>query len=57
MTSTLSPPNYDEDVDFAALALQDADFAKVLDSKGHIDFHDPKAVQYELESDIVRVVC
>lgn len=57
MTLNLSPPNYDEDVDFAALALQDADFAKVLDSKGHIDFHDPKAVQYELGSDIVGVVC
>ncbi len=48
MTSTFKPPNYDEDVDFAALALQDADFARVLNAgKSHVDFHDPQAVKYE----------
>lgn len=48
--TTMSPPSkvpsYDEDVDFEALALQDAGFAKLLnDSNGKIDFHNAAAVK------------
>ena len=47
MTSTtLKAPNYDEEVDFKALAMIDSDFAKFYDdANGHVDFHDPKALQ------------
>lgn len=38
---------YNEDIDFAALAKQDADFAAILDAnKGRVDWQDPKAVQW-----------
>lgn len=45
MTTSLSRrlPAYDDDVDFVALGLQDADFAKVI-KDGKLDFQDPKAV-------------
>ena len=47
MDAPIKLPNYEEDVDFEALALQDADFAKVLSANGGIlDFHDPQAVKY-----------
>lgn len=47
MTSnTPKVPNYDEDIDFQALAMTDPDFAKFYDdANGHVDFHDPKALQ------------
>ena len=38
-------PNYDEELDFASLAIQDREFASVLGAKGKLNFHDPKAVQ------------
>jgi len=44
----MPPPKtvtYDEDVDFAALALKDSDFAKVLDDKGKLDFRNPICVK------------
>lgn len=40
------PGYYDDYVDFAALALQDNDFAKVYNAKGgKVDLQDPKALQ------------
>jgi PleD family two-component response regulator len=47
MTSTTKmAPNYDEEVDFRALAMIDPDFAKFYDdANGHVDFQDPKALQ------------
>ncbi|KAF2101529.1 hypothetical protein NA57DRAFT_33934 [Rhizodiscina lignyota] len=48
------PPNYDDEIDFAALALQDPDFAKVLSSTGKLDFHDAKAVQQLTKSLLKR---
>ena len=46
MDAPIKSPNYKEDVDFEALALQDVDFAKVLNAnKGILDFHDPQAVK------------
>lgn len=42
-------PYYERDVDFDALAKQDADFAAIAQSaktKGFIDFQNPKIVQY-----------
>jgi hypothetical protein len=47
MTSiTPKAPNYDEEVDFQALAMIDSDFAKFYDdANGHVDFQDPKALQ------------
>lgn len=47
MTSdTPKVPNYDEDIDFQALAMTDPDFARFYDdANGHVDFHDPKALQ------------
>ena len=47
MTSQPLPtPNYDEEVDFQALAMTDPDFAKFYDdADGHVDFQDPKALQ------------
>lgn len=54
MVTSASPPppnkvpNYDEDVDFDALAVQDADFAKLYNAvNGKVDFQDPKALQYD----------
>ncbi|KAL3427208.1 hypothetical protein PVAG01_00717 [Phlyctema vagabunda] len=35
---------YQEDIDFAQLALQDAEFAKVLKSNGQLDFSNPESV-------------
>jgi 23S rRNA (adenine1618-N6)-methyltransferase len=41
-------PNYDEEVDFQALAMIDPDFAKFYDdANGHVDFQDPKALQQD----------
>lgn len=38
--------NFDEEVDFQALAMTDPDFAKFYDdANGHVDFKDPKALQ------------
>ena len=47
MTSpTIQVPDYDEEVDFQALAITDPDFAKFYDdANGHVDFQDPKALQ------------
>ena len=46
MDAPIKLPNYEEDVDFEALGLQDADFAKVLNAnEGILDFHDPQAVK------------
>ena len=50
MASNSSTPKtvefYEDYVDFAALALQDADFAKVYNAKiGKIDFQDPESLQ------------
>jgi len=45
-SDTPKVPNYDEDIDFQALAMTDPDFAKFYDdANGHVDFHDPKALQ------------
>ena len=50
MTTTTSDSQksyYHEDIDFAALGLQDEDFAALLRSNdGRIDWQDPLAVQY-----------
>jgi hypothetical protein len=44
--TTPKAPNYDEEVDFQALAMIDSEFAKIYDdANGHVDFHDPKAIQ------------
>ena len=46
MDAPIKLPNYEEDVDFEALSLQDADFAKVLNAnEGILDFHNPQAVK------------
>jgi hypothetical protein len=46
MDAPVKLPNYEEDVDFEALALQDADFARIVNANGGIlDFHDPRAVK------------
>lgn len=43
---TTKVPNYDEDVDFQALAMTDPDFAKLYDAaNSHVDFQNPKALQ------------
>lgn len=57
MTSILQNlPNYDEDVDFQALALKDVEFAKFYhESNGRIDFQDPKALQSVLTRTIFRM--
>jgi 23S rRNA (adenine1618-N6)-methyltransferase len=49
MTSTSKEaPNYDEEVDFQALAMVDPDFAKFYDdANGHVDFQNPKALQQD----------
>jgi len=40
-------PYYHEDIDFAALGLQDEEFAALLRiNDGRIDWQDPSAVQY-----------
>jgi len=45
-TKTTQRGYYSEDIDFAALAKQDADFAAILDAnKGRVDWQDSKAVQ------------
>ncbi|KAK5130718.1 hypothetical protein LTR16_001327, partial [Cryomyces antarcticus] len=55
MAHPLRHPTYDNDVDFAALALHDADFVKFLDKKsGRLDFQDPKAVQQLTKSLLKR---
>jgi len=43
MTTSKNP--YKEEIDFAQLALQDADFAKVLKSNGQLDFSNPESVK------------
>jgi len=50
MSTTPNPsqrPYYHEDIDFAALGLQDEEFAALLRSNdGRIDWQDPMAIQY-----------
>lgn len=54
-TGTTQRPYYHEDVDFAALGLQDGDFATLLRSNdGRIDWQDPLAVQYALRLAILQ---
>jgi hypothetical protein len=54
-TSANQRPYYHEDVDFAALGLQDEDFAALLRSNdGRIDWQDPLAVQYALRLAILQ---
>ena len=46
-TSFAQRPYYHEDIDFAALGLQDEKFAALLRiNDGRIDWQDPLAVQY-----------
>ncbi|TVY38439.1 U6 small nuclear RNA (adenine-(43)-N(6))-methyltransferase [Lachnellula subtilissima] len=45
---------YKEDVDFAALALQDAEFAKALKLNGQLDFSNPESVQQLTKSLLKR---
>ncbi|KAF2456843.1 hypothetical protein BDY21DRAFT_44521 [Lineolata rhizophorae] len=57
MSSSSGPPapNYTQNVDFNTLAMQDAEFSKVLDSgKGHMNFHDPQAVKQLTKSLLKR---
>lgn len=55
MDAPIKLPNYEEDVDFEALALQDADFARVLNAnEGILDFHDPQAVKQLTKSLLKR---
>ncbi|KAG9816356.1 hypothetical protein KCU77_g18128, partial [Aureobasidium melanogenum] len=55
MTAPTGVPNYDEDVDFQALAMTDSDFAKFYDAaNGHVDFQDPKALQQLTKSILKR---
>ncbi|KAG9245797.1 DUF890 domain protein [Calycina marina] len=42
-TPTCNNP-YKEEIDFATLALQDADFAKILKPNGQLDFSNPESV-------------
>ncbi len=45
-SSTQRPISYDDEVDFAALAKEDPDFAKVFDaSNARLDFHNAAAVK------------
>ncbi|RDW69312.1 hypothetical protein BP6252_08332 [Coleophoma cylindrospora] len=50
----LYPSPYQEEIDFSKLALQDADFAKVLKSNGQLDFSNPEAVQQLTKSLLKR---
>ncbi|KAI4719585.1 hypothetical protein E4T48_04219 [Aureobasidium sp. EXF-10727] len=56
MTSTNPQvPNYDEEVDFQALAMTDPEFAEFYDdANGHVDFQDPKALQQLTKSILKR---
>ncbi|TAQ89711.1 hypothetical protein B7494_g1974 [Chlorociboria aeruginascens] len=45
---------YKDDIDFAALALQDANFAQVLKSNGQLDFSNPESVQQLTKSLLQR---
>lgn len=45
---------YEVDIDFAVLALQDADFAKILKSNGQLDFSNPESVQQLTKSLLKR---
>ncbi|THX36667.1 hypothetical protein D6C98_03190 [Aureobasidium pullulans] len=56
MTSQPLPtPNYDEEVDFQALAMTDPNFAKFYDdAHGHVNFQDPKALQQLTKSVLKR---
>lgn len=52
MTDSSQKPYYHEDIDFAALGLQDEEFAALLRSNdGRIDWQDPAAVQYVITTD------
>jgi len=45
MTSTF-PGKYEDEIDFEALALQDADFAELYKAAGgKLDFQDPATLQ------------
>ncbi|KAK0113672.1 hypothetical protein ONS96_014527 [Cadophora gregata f. sp. sojae] len=46
--------NYKDGIDFATLALQDAEFAKILKSNGQIDFSHPESVQQLTKSLLKR---
>ncbi|KAH7382777.1 DUF890 domain protein [Cadophora sp. MPI-SDFR-AT-0126] len=45
---------YKNEIDFATLALQDADFAKILKSNGQLDFSNPESVQQLTKSLLKR---
>lgn len=46
-TNSSQRPYYHDDIDFAALGLQDEEFAALLRSNdGRIDWQDPSAIQY-----------
>ena len=47
ITDSSQRPYYHEDIDFAALGLQDEEFAALLRiNDGRIDWQDPLAIQY-----------
>lgn len=52
--STSNENIYKDDIDFAALALTDATFAKVLKSNGQLDFSNPESVQQLTKSLLKR---
>ena len=42
-----SLPKYEDEVDFAALAVEDADFARIYTvANGKLDFQDPETLRY-----------
>ncbi|KAL2066324.1 hypothetical protein VTL71DRAFT_2395 [Oculimacula yallundae] len=45
---------YKDEIDFAALAIQDAEFAKALKSNGQLDFSNPESVQQLTKSLLKR---
>ncbi|KUJ16479.1 DUF890 domain protein [Mollisia scopiformis] len=45
---------YEDEVDFATLALQDSEFAKILKSNGQLDFSNPESVQQLTKSLLKR---
>jgi len=52
--STINNNPYKDDIDFAALALTDAQFAKVLKQNGQLDFSSPESVQQLTKSLLKR---
>ncbi|CZR64816.1 related to DUF890 domain protein [Phialocephala subalpina] len=45
---------YEDEIDFATLALQDAEFAKILKSNGQLDFSNPESIQQLTKSLLKR---